>query len=89
MEDQRKPIDYIPEPYRQDMIDLQESLVKMQNEFADQAKKCLYEPEKTVTHEDLSTMFDLLKLSYIHMSNIHLAITGLYGEFFKEHERKS
>ena len=86
MEDQRKPIDYIPEPYRQEMLDLQQSLQKIREEIDDQAKKCLNEPEKTVTHEDLSMMFQLLSLSYVHMSNVHLEITALYGEFFKKNE---
>ncbi len=60
--EERKLIDYIPEPYRQDLLDLDEKLRNLESKYLEMIPKFLEEPQKLVTHEDLATVFQTLRL---------------------------
>lgn len=82
--EERKLIDYIEEPYRQDFLDLKQSLLKVQEEHKRMISKFLETPHKLILHKDMSELFRALHLTYIHMGNLSSDLGIMYGLYFKE-----
>ncbi len=82
--EERKLIDYIQEPYRQNLLSLYEKIQNWESEYNLIVPKFLADPKKLVTYDDLATVFETLRLNQLHLANAYLDLINLYGLYFKE-----
>ena len=81
--DERKPIDYLHEPVRQEILDLIGSLDRTKKRITDIKKVIEREPDRLLTTSDLESIYSVFLLQSAQMSIILYQVTGLHVKYFQ------
>ena len=86
--EKRKPIDYIHEPYRQEILDLFQKLDKMSMMITNKKKQIKTSDSFRILNQtDLLDIFVVFEAQQLQMTIIFKQLIELYAKYFEDQEK--
>ncbi len=82
--DERKPIDYIHEPDRQEILDLYQRLERIYKKIIMTKNQLKSKPNRISTTSDLITIFEMFELLYASLLAVNTQLNILYTRYYKD-----
>lgn len=84
--DEKKPIDYIPEPDRQEILDTMKGIDQLKLELKTRREKFESEPHRNLTTSDMTDFISIMEKLSLQLSITFQQIILLEAHYFKDKE---
>ena len=85
---EKKPIDQIHEPIRQELLNTFQSIERSKTRIRDIKKRIEDEPDRMLTSSDLKSVCSEFELQYEYVSTLLYQITDIHAKYFQGMDAK-